>query len=185
MHAGSPLTIRTFDPARDTAAVLRLDTSVTSDAIFESTIDDEAMRIRPVPASSGFELRFPIDLSEPKWETAYVATVDDAVCGFVAMNYHKWNRRLAIWHFYVDRPWRRRGIGRRLMEQALQVGLQLSALTAWVETSNRNVPGITAYRRLGFSLCGCDRTLYTGTPYENEFAIYLSQPIGNWRMSAS
>jgi hypothetical protein len=57
------------------------------------------------------------------------------------------------------------------------MGREASAVTAWAETSNVNHPGVEAYRRLGFSLCGCDATLYRGTPSEEEFALYLARPI--------
>jgi GNAT superfamily N-acetyltransferase len=177
MNAGGTVIIRAFDLARDAADVLRLDTSAISDTIYESEINGDTLRIFSALAASNFELRYAIDLGEPIWAIAYVAIVDEDVRGFIAMTYQQWNRRLTIWHFYVDRPWRRRGIGRLLMQQAIQEGVRLGALTAWAETSNRNAPGITAYRRLGFSLCGCDRTLYTGTPNDTEFAIYLSRPI--------
>ena len=71
----------------------------------------------------------------------------------------------------LDRP-TPPGIGRSLMEQAIKAAGQRSARTAWVETSNVNVPGIDAYRRLGFSIFGFDLTLYGGTASEGQFAIF-------------
>jgi hypothetical protein len=50
-------------------------------------------------------------------------------------------------------------------------------LTAWVETSNHNYPGIIAYQHLGFSLCGFDSTLYVGTRSAGEFGIFMSRPL--------
>jgi hypothetical protein len=47
----------------------------------------------------------------------------------------------------------------------------------WLETSNVNVPGITAYERLGYSLCGADVRLYDGLPYGQERALYLAKPL--------
>jgi hypothetical protein len=63
------------------------------------------------------------------------------------------------------------------MDRAIESGRMAGARTAWVETSNLNHPGILAYQRLGYSLCGFDLTLYQGTPSEGEFAIYLARPI--------
>jgi len=63
------------------------------------------------------------------------------------------------------------------LQRAIESGKTIGALSAWVETSNLNHPGILAYQRLGFALCGFDLTLYQGTPSEGEFAIYLARPI--------
>ena len=64
------------------------------------------------------------------------------------------------------------------MERALEAGRRSGALAAWVETSNVNAPGIEAYRRLGFSICGFDLTLYAGTASEGQFAIFMARPLG-------
>jgi len=47
----------------------------------------------------------------------------------------------------------------------------------WLETSNVNVPGIAAYTRLGYALCGVDTTLYEATAAAAETAIYLSKSL--------
>jgi len=84
-----------------------------------------------------------------------------------------WNRRAVVWHLYVDRTCRRRGIGRRLLGVALEAAAEAGARTAWLETSNVNVPGTRAYERLGFDLCGLHTTLYESTPAEGEVALFL------------
>ena len=69
----------------------------------------------------------------------------------------------------------------RMMNQALEWAAQQGLLTAWVETSNTNLPGIASYRRLGFEICGFDTTLYRGTPGPNEFATYLAREVARPR----
>jgi ribosomal protein S18 acetylase RimI-like enzyme len=176
MNQASGWTIREVDRAADAPAVLQLDTSYTTELVYEVTAERDSLLLgtRPTPARMG---RFPIDLERPPWDQGYVAVEEGVVRGFIATRLEAWNHRLAIWHFYVDREHRRRGIGRALMGQALAAGRQSGVLTAWVETSNVNVPGIEAYRHLGFSICGFDLTLYHGTPSEGQFAVYLSLPL--------
>jgi ribosomal protein S18 acetylase RimI-like enzyme len=176
MNQASGWMIRKFDRAADAVAVGQLDTSYTTELVYAVTAERDSLRLGLTPTPVRTD-RFPIDLDQPRWEHGYVAVEDGAVRGFIATRFEAWNRRLAIWHFYVDSGHRRRGIGRALMEQALEDGCLLAATMAWVETSNVNGPGIDAYRRLGFSICGFDLTLYNGTPSDGQFAVYLSQRL--------
>jgi GNAT superfamily N-acetyltransferase len=169
-------TIREFDPARDAAAVLRMDTSFETDRIYTLRRDADALHLEQAAAPS--VKRFPIDLASDGWDEGYVALRDGEVRGFVAVGLSAWNRRMIVSHFYVDRAHRRLGAGRELMRVAMAWGREVGAQTAWVETSNVNVPGIRAYRRFGFELCGFDATLYDGTPARGEFAVFLSRAIG-------
>jgi ribosomal protein S18 acetylase RimI-like enzyme len=95
----------------------------------------------------------------------------------VATRYEAWNRRVVIWHLYVSGEYRRRGVGGRLLETALAAAREAGARTAWLETSNLNVPAVRAYERLGFVLCGLDTTLYDGTPAEGEVALFFSRRL--------
>lgn len=85
--------------------------------------------------------------------------------------------RLVIHHLYVAPEVRRHGTGRALLEHALDRGRARGAPVAWLETSNLNHPGIQAYRRFGFDVCGLDTSLYVGTPAEGEFALFLWRPL--------
>ncbi|HEU4613881.1 MAG TPA: GNAT family N-acetyltransferase [Kofleriaceae bacterium] len=86
--------------------------------------------------------------------------------------------RLVLWHFYVERSRRGEGIGRALLERVEDHGRALRASWVWVETSNVNVPGLAAYERLGYALCGADETMYEGLPYAQETALFLAKRIG-------
>lgn len=169
--------IREVDRSTDACILNSLDTSFTSDFIYCVAPGKDSLELRLRPTSSQIEKRFPLDLSQPVWDQGFVAIEEDNLCGFIATRYEPWNRRLAIVHFYVDLQHRCRGIGRRLLMQAIECSRRTGAQTAWVETSNLNHPGILAYQHLGFALCGFDLTLYQGTPSEVEFAVYLARPI--------
>jgi len=169
--------IRDFDVKRDSEAVCRLDTSFTSDFLYEVRAGAEAIHLEMKRIHPPREKRFQIELKADAWQQGYVATVDGVVHGFVAMQFSAWNRRMSIWHFYVDLTYRGRGGGRQLMHAGYEWGRKAGAITAWAETSNINVPGIKAYRRLGFDICGYDTTLYRGTPSEGEVAMFMARRI--------
>jgi ribosomal protein S18 acetylase RimI-like enzyme len=82
-----------------------------------------------------------------------------------------------LWHLYVDRGARGKGVARRLVE-AIQVQAERAgALHIWLETSNLNVPGVKAYGQLGFHVSGLDATLYDGTSAQGEFALFMSRRV--------
>jgi ribosomal protein S18 acetylase RimI-like enzyme len=108
-----------------------------------------------------------------QWDRGWVAD-DNGVRGFATVEYQAWHQRLVLWFFYVQPEWRRRGVGRALLERAEQYGRSCGATHVWLETSNVNVPGVAAYERLGYSLCGADRLFY-GSYMTGEMAIYLAK----------
>jgi ribosomal protein S18 acetylase RimI-like enzyme len=177
MAGGGDCVVRKVDRVGDVVALHQLDTSFTSEFIYDVKSAENTLHLERVRATSHQPKQFPIHLDHPAWDQGYVAVEDGIVRGFIASAFEAWNRRLAIWHFYVDVKHRQRGIGRRLMEHAIESGRRSGATIAWAETSNRNYPGIEVYRRLGFVLCGFDLTLYNGTPSDGEFAVYLARPI--------
>jgi ribosomal protein S18 acetylase RimI-like enzyme len=167
--------IRDFDPARDTAAVELLDTSLSSNVQFVVLRNASSLSLVRETLPAALVKRFPVH--RDPWQTGYVAEYANVVSGFVAVGMSEWNRRLTIWHFYVDSRFRRRGIGRRLMDRALARGRELGAAAAWLETSSVNGTGVKIHQHLGFEISGFDLTLYSDTPAAGEFALFLSRPL--------
>jgi ribosomal protein S18 acetylase RimI-like enzyme len=110
------------------------------------------------------------------WDTGFVAD-EGGIVGFAGVEYEAWHRRVVLWHLYVVPARRRSGIGRALLERVEAFGRERGAKQVWLETSNINVPGIAAYARLGYALCGMDTTEYEGLPYADETAIYLAKAL--------
>ncbi|GGR83468.1 hypothetical protein GCM10010205_10120 [Streptomyces nojiriensis] len=50
------------------------------------------------------------------------------------------------------------------MECAERFARERGAEHLWLEVSSVNAPAVHAYRRMGFTFCGLDTTLYGGTP---------------------
>ena len=70
-----------------------------------------------------------------------------------------------------------RSPSRRLLAAVEAHAASLGARHVWLETSSLNVPGVAAYRALGFRLTGIDLTLYDATPAEGEAALFFSKPV--------
>ena len=161
----------------DAAAVAALDTSFTTGEVLSVEMSPDEIRLRPAPLAEPLTKRFPLDdlrSSDRPWDHAWVAEEDGACRGFAAVGLQAWNRRLVLWHLYVDSPARRRGMGRRLVERAIAHGRDIGASHLWLETSHLNAPGVQAYRRMGFELCGVDATLYRSTPADGEVALFFA-----------
>lgn len=170
--------VREFDRELHREQLKQTDTSFESDRRFDVGSEHEGLRLFLKSLESPLRKSYIIEPDED-WTRAYVAVIDEVVRAFLAMEIQSWNRRVVIRHLYVDKKFRRQGIGKSLIKKALDYGRANSAVTAWVEVTNINYPAVEAYRRLGFSLCGFDTSYYQGTPSEGEFALFMSMPICN------
>jgi GNAT superfamily N-acetyltransferase len=177
MHEAMPA-IRVMTDA-DRAGVMALDTSFETASIFTVEVGARAIELVEQRLPAPLTKRYPIDDAFAHWATwdhAFVAEADGIV-GFAAVEYEAWHSRLVLWHFYVAPAHRRTGVGRALLARVEAYGRSLGARRVWLETSNVNVPGITAYERLGYTLCGADVTLYDATQAASEKALYLTKRL--------
>lgn len=109
--------IRALRLPEDAQGLRELDTSFTTDVVYEVVLAEDAVRLVPTRVTPPVTKRFPLDDLEDSargWDSGHVAVERGRVCGFLATGYEAWNRRLTIRHLYVDHSRRRRGIGRRL-----------------------------------------------------------------------
>lgn len=162
----------------DAAGIAGIDTSVQTTNILAASAGPQGISLRATPQM--MTKRFPIDdldVARRPWTTAWVAVDEGRVAGFAAVGFQSWNRRLVLWHFYVDSGRRGQGLGRRLMESVLTEAKAVGARHVWLETSNQNPSGVAAYEAMGFRLSGLDLTLYDATPAEGEFALFFSRAV--------
>jgi len=100
----------------------------------------------------------------------------DQIVGLALAEAQHRNRSLWVWQFEVLEAYRRKGVGRQLMdslaEKARHAGLRIIVC----ETQNTNVPAINFYRKAGFSVEGIDISYYTNNDIDNfEVAIFMKK----------
>lgn len=172
--------VRAANLRQDAAGIAAIDTSFTTRQVYDIAVVGDEVRLALRDLAAPLTKRFPLDdLEDPErpYDQAWVAVEDQAIVGFAATSYAAWNRRLVLWHLYVDGPRRGRGVSRQLLAFVEAQGVARGARHIWLETSSLNAPGVAAYRALGFSLSGVDLTLYDGTPAEGETALFFSRPV--------
>jgi ribosomal protein S18 acetylase RimI-like enzyme len=175
------ITLRPFRRSEDQALVSGLDTSFTTERIYRITRTNRAFALNDVqvmpPLRKSYPLNEQVDtLAKLAW--VQVAIADHSLVGLVAMSFEEWNRRALLQHLYVTAPARGRGVGRLMLEGAIEEARRRKARCLWVETQTVNYAAIRFYERHGFTLCGLDTSLYD--PHEvdaGEVAIYFSRTV--------
>ena len=103
---------------------------------------------------------------------AWLAYVDGRLAGQILVQ-ENWNRFALIWDLSVDPPYRRRGVGRRLMAQAIEWARARGLPGVMLETQNINAAACRLYESCGFVLGGFDAQLYRGVmPGTREIALF-------------
>lgn len=181
-----PVHIRDLNRTEDRRAVEGLDTSFETDSLFELVTSPRGIELAERGLERPRTKRYAIgEIFAPwaSWERGWVAEVEaggaergQSVRGFAVVQHEPWHQRLILWFLYIDRGFRQQGIGRALLERVEAYARSVDASHVWLETSNVNVPGVRAYERLGYSLCGVD-TLYYGSYMPGESAIYLAKML--------
>ncbi len=106
----------------------------------------------------------------------YLAYVDGQLAGQLAgqiILWKNWNHYGYIEDIAVDVNFRRQGIGRRLIEQAITWAKDRGLPGLMLETQNNNIAGCRLYEACGFHLGGFDRELYKAiSPGTGEIALF-------------
>jgi len=170
--------IRELDRKTDRRAIESIDTSFETSSVLDVVTSARGIELVERALEAPLTKRYSIDeVFEPwaRWSAGWVAD-DGGVRGFATAGYEAWHDRLVLWFIYIAPAWRRRGVGRALVAQVEAHGRRRGATHVWIETSSVNVPGIAAYERLGYTLCGADRLFY-GSYMPGESAIYLAKEL--------
>ena len=158
-------------------ALNRVDGSFTVDArLVLSARDGEiSYTIEPVQP---YRKRYPAEqfdwntfISNPD-KAIYLAYVDGQLAGQIIL-WKNWNGFGYIEDIAVDVHFRRQGIGRRLIEQAITWAKERGLPGLMLETQNINVAGCSLYDACGFHLGGFDQDLYRAIdPDTTEIALF-------------
>ncbi|HEY1752338.1 MAG TPA: GNAT family N-acetyltransferase [Caulobacteraceae bacterium] len=89
----------------DAAAIEALDTSFTTDAVYDIEASGDGFVLRGRRLDGPLTKRFPLDDVRDEarpWSHGFVAEDAGACVGFAAAGFEPWNRRLVLWHLYVQ-----------------------------------------------------------------------------------
>lgn len=94
-----------------------------------------------------------------------------------------WNRSVRVWELGVAPTHRKRGIGRRLVEELSRRAREAGYRVLVCETQTTNAPAIDFYRAAGFHLEGVDLSYYSNEDLRRgEVAIFMKKRIPGRRM---
>lgn len=97
--------------------------------------------------------------------------------GIALAEAQEWNRTLWIWEFGVAETHRRRGIGRRLMDEMVAVARREGLRRLLCETQSTNVPAIDFYRAVGFEIDAVNLFYYSNEDLNGEIAIFMGRGV--------
>ena len=101
----------------------------------------------------------------------------DRLVGIAISEEIEWNRSLWIREFGIAESYRRKGVGRQLMEQVAEIAKTEGLRILVCETQNTNVPAIDFYRSVGFEVDGVDLSYYTNRDVEGEVAVFIEAQV--------
>ena len=170
------ITIRQLDE-RNFGDVNRCDGTFTVDArlvlhVEDDVIDYTFVNIPPYQKRyPGEELDYTAYLHHPD-KAVFFAFVDDQLAGQVIMR-RNWNLYALVEDITVDAGFRRKGVGRLLLQHAVDWARDRQLSGVMLETQNNNVAACHLYESCGFKLAGFDRYLYKGlNSGTDEIALY-------------
>jgi streptothricin acetyltransferase len=104
----------------------------------------------------------------------YLAATDEqaGVVGFLDLDIDSWRPATVIQWLIVDQPWRGKGIGRALIEQALTWTAAMGLDAIMLETQSTNIDACRFYLRMGFSISGLQHPFYFDKRVAEEKAIF-------------
>jgi GNAT superfamily N-acetyltransferase len=116
-----------------------------------------------------------LNTSLPTDQCFLVATKRDEpeVLGYLAMYYDKAHSFGLIHDLLVSRPFRRHGIGSRLINVTRQWAKEHQLTRLLIETQTKNYPGISFCQHAGFTFCGFNDRYFAN----QDIAVFFSMSL--------
>jgi len=155
----------------------KCDSSFTVDTLLVLSAENNLIHFNTVTISP-YTKKYPVEkidysiyLSRPG-RTVFFAYGDQSIAGEIRLR-KNWNVFAYIEEIVVDVKFRRLGIGRRLIQAAIQWAKDNQLPGIMLETQNNNAAACLLYQSCGFELAGFDRSLYRAIdPSTQEIALY-------------
>lgn len=168
----------------DIATLAQIDPSLETDHVWQmdarSVGNELQLVFRPARLPRPMRVQYPRDLSRlaEEWEHEecfLVASQGTEVLGFVDVRVPSGDGVGWVHHLIVSRPYRRRGVGTRLIQAAAEWARRERLWQLMLESSTKNYPGLSFCQRLGCTFCGFNDQLYPN----QDIAIFFAYPLGS------
>lgn len=152
---------------------------------YSDSEDQSSIRLQFVENQKPYVKKFDNDAETLQLYTALLpngfsfgAYDNDLLVGILLAEPREWNRSLWVWEFHVAETHRNQGIGKRLMERAVESAKGNHLRTIICETQNTNANAIHVYRKLGFRVEGIDISYYTNDDHpDGEVAVFMKRRL--------
>ena len=95
------------------------------------------------------------------------------IVGILDTELQEWNNTAWIWNIMLDHDVRGKGLGRRLIERAIEWSKSKQVRAIILETQSNNTPACHFYAHMNFELIGVNEAHYTNNDIERkEFALF-------------
>ena len=114
----------------------------------------------------------PKDYIDSSKRAVFLAVCNDLCIGTVYISVG-WRGMGYIEDLSVDTAYRHMGVGKKLMDSAVNWCREQRLNRIVLETQDNNLQACRFYVKYGFELCGIDTKKYVFTEYENEISLYF------------
>lgn len=101
-----------------------------------------------------------------KGAEAYGIEINGELIGVIELFYEDWSKRCRVTELWLNKKYRRQGIGTMLMNFAKQKAKEKNARYIILETQTSNANAIAFYLAQGFNVIGYDTTCYGNNDIE-------------------
>ncbi len=170
--------VAAIDSTFSTRRVLRLERrGLAPEQAFDFTVED---RGEDTTRDNAEPPRFWLD-HVSDGDAVLVAALDGVIVGAIVLQEWHFNRSLWVSDIRVAPEVRRHGVGRALMDAAVDHARARNVVSVRLETQNDNLDAVAFYLRCGFRLSGFDDRLYLNLhpepERENRIALFFTYQL--------
>lgn len=176
------MTLRPLRWPDDAPRLRAFDASYSTSTRFVPEVVGMSVALRETSLAVPFHKTYaPETLMEAAAAAAFAVVAESAsgaLAGFAAVQLQRWNRSAELSALFVAPGSRARGLGRTLLNAALEFARSERARCLTLETQTSNVPAIRFYQRMGFRFCGIHTALYDPAAVApEEVAVFFTHDL--------
>ena len=147
------MNIREIQREIDGQRLSDFDASFSTEYIYRIMVNEMAVEILEEKLDIPLHKTYPFGLIQKdikEADYAIAAEIEGIIVGFAIVKYEEWNNRAVLTGIFVAPERKGKGVGRALVNKAINFAKIKSARCLFVETQNVNYPAIQFYRKIGF-----------------------------------